>query len=138
MVRESKYMLMVISMKECLNKVKEVVKALITFLMVKFTKANGIMVKYKDLEYVNGQMERPTRVSGSTIRKMESVISNGQMADNIEVRIETIRNTVKELTFGLMVENTLESGKMIKDMVRDNMLLAKNKAKKAFGNKTRE
>lgn len=126
------------NMKECSNKEKEVEREPIIFLMVKFTKDNGIMEKQKVLEFANGQMGRFMKVTGQIIKRMDKAFLNGQMEDNIEDIIEMIKNTVKALTLGQMVENTQENGRMIKDMEKANMLLVRMKLKKVYGNKINE
>jgi len=113
-------------------------RELTTFQMVKFTKGNGTMEKFKVLESVNGQMEKLMKVIGLIIRKMGWVFTNGLTGDNIEVIIEMIKGMVKGLMFGQMGENILVNGKMINGMEKDNTLLVKDKVKKEFGKRIKE
>lgn len=121
MVQGLKFMQMGTNMKECSSKAKDVERELIIFQMVRFTRDNGTMEKLKDLESVNGLMEKLIKVIGWIIRKMGWGFLNGLMDVNIEDTIETIKNMVKVLMYGLMVENILDNGKMINVMEKDNM-----------------
>ncbi len=60
-------------MKECLNKVKGQEKARIISHRDKYIKENGIMEKYKGLEYVNGPMASIIKVIGWIIKKVDRV-----------------------------------------------------------------
>jgi hypothetical protein len=122
MALEFNYMLTTINIKVCLNKEKDVARALITFHKDKFIKESLIMVKYKDLEFVDGLMVKTSKDTGWITKKVVRVYSNGLMVDNIKVLIEMIKNMVLAGIYGQITENILDNGRTIKDMEKDNIL----------------
>jgi hypothetical protein len=64
MVQVYKSILMVIDFKVCLNKVKNVDKVLIIYLMEPSIKVNGLMVESKVKVSVNGKMVEDIKVHG--------------------------------------------------------------------------
>ena len=118
MDQEWKFIVMAISMKECLNKEKEMDKELTIILQVRFIKEVGSMEEFKVLVYVNGQTKRNIKGNGRIIKNMGKVSIHGLMEENMKVTIEMIRSTVKVHIHGLIKDSTLVNGKMIKDMVK--------------------
>jgi len=100
MVLESKYMLTITNIKECLNKVKEMGKGHTILQTVKYIKDNGSMEKFKDLGFVYGQTGRNMKGIGKIIKKMEKDIILGLMEDLIRGCIETIKSMEWEHTNG--------------------------------------
>ena len=118
MDQEWKFIVMVISMKVCLNKEKEMDRGLTIILQVKFIKEVGSMEELKVLVYVNGQIKRNIKVNGKIIKNMDKVFIHGLMEEDMKATIEMIRSMVKVHTHGLIKDSTLVNGKMTKDMVK--------------------
>lgn len=121
MDRVYKYMRMEINIKECLNKAKEVDKALIILPMGQYIVENGSTAEYKEKEYANGKMVEDMKDHGWIIRSMDMVFILGLMVENIKEIIKMIKSMVQVLMYGLMGENMSDNGKMIKDMERVNI-----------------
>lgn len=89
--------------KECLSRGKEVDKGRTILLMDKYTKANGITARLRDLAYANGLTEKSTKVIGLTVKRMVKEFINGLMEDSTKALIEMTKNKDKAHIFGPMV-----------------------------------
>lgn len=80
-------------MMENLEITKSKVKECISGMMVENTKANGRIIKWKDVDCSNGLMAADSKESISMIKSMDSVFSAGQ----------TVKST---LAFGIKANST--------------------------------
>jgi len=96
---------MVIVMKGCLSKEKDVVKEHTITQQVRFIKEDGLTEELKVMVCVLGQMEKNTMDNGKITKNMVQGHTLGLMVEFMKVTIGTIKNMVMELIFGLTVEN---------------------------------
>jgi hypothetical protein len=138
MAQESKFTVMVISMKECLSKEDEMARGRTTMPLEKFIKEGGSMAGSKDSVFVRGRTVKNMKGNGSITRNMDRESTAGPTAEGMREIIEMIKNMVMEHILGQTEGSILVNGKMIKGMDEAHMLSIVSYRSRAYGKRTRE
>ena len=86
---------MVPATKECGKMIKQTVKESLFMLMVISMRVSGLTIKLKELALTHMQMELTTKVNGLTINNMDKELSHGLMVLGTKANMRMVKKKAK-------------------------------------------